>query len=490
VTVRAFAVGAVAALVVAGALGGVAQARNPHCAGGIQYVSQGMTDKGRGNLEDYQREMMKAVQQLEMCAEQDPVDLEALGYLGWAYAEVDSAGPAGRAFARAIEGLAAKGDKKKAEWATNNRDSYWANAFNDGIAKIRSAQEAYPDFLKAPENEADVTLKGEAEKRYAEALTSLGRATLLRPNHAQTIRSLGSVYAFMGRFKEAEGVFREGLKAAPGDSTLEQSLRAARTNHANALIEQKKYDEAIAYFRELIEAEPTTGDLHSGLADAYFRRAQAREGDERKADFKAAGTAYAKAAELKGGDADLTFNAALAFQNAGDYGLAEGQWRNFLKVRPDDLDAQSALGSVLAELKRYDEAIRVVFKAVNEKPQSKNLHRQLGAIYTKATNNPKATEELMVYLAMQNGQPAPDPAGAAKNSKEGTAAASTLASMGPPDQLIPWEADNDKYETWFYWAKKQALHFKGGALVSKSNWGVMGNAVPGASAPPAPGKRK
>ena len=36
---------------------GAAQARNMHCAGGIQYVVQGMNDKTRGSLDDYKREM-------------------------------------------------------------------------------------------------------------------------------------------------------------------------------------------------------------------------------------------------------------------------------------------------------------------------------------------------------------------------------------------------------------------------------------------------
>ena len=65
-------------------LAGVASARNPHCAGGIQYVVQGLRDREKGNQEDYVREMNKAVQQLEACANEDPADLEAQGYLGWA----------------------------------------------------------------------------------------------------------------------------------------------------------------------------------------------------------------------------------------------------------------------------------------------------------------------------------------------------------------------------------------------------------------------
>ena len=67
------AAGSAAALLLVAA---VAVARNPHCAGGIQYVVQGLKDKERGNTEDYMRQMNKAVDQLTMCATEDPEDLE------------------------------------------------------------------------------------------------------------------------------------------------------------------------------------------------------------------------------------------------------------------------------------------------------------------------------------------------------------------------------------------------------------------------------
>ena len=44
---------------------------------------QALRDKEKGNTEDYQREMMKAVDQLTACADEDPADYEAVGYLGW-----------------------------------------------------------------------------------------------------------------------------------------------------------------------------------------------------------------------------------------------------------------------------------------------------------------------------------------------------------------------------------------------------------------------
>ena len=94
---------AIAGLLVV-SLAGLAEARNPHCAGGIQYVVGGLRDKDKGNTEDYLRQMNKAVQQLEECATEDPKDAEAIAYLGWAYAELDSAGPSGKWFEVGIKG--------------------------------------------------------------------------------------------------------------------------------------------------------------------------------------------------------------------------------------------------------------------------------------------------------------------------------------------------------------------------------------------------
>ena len=475
---RLAALFAVAALLAPGA----AEARNPHCAGGIQYVVGGLRDKEKGMTEDYQRQMNKAVQQLEQCATEDAADFEALGYLGWAYAELDSAGPAGRAFQKSIDGLNSKGDKKKAEWAAQNRDSYWASALNEGIAQINEAQQAFPVFTNKAENEADKTLKGEAEKKYQAAIVNLTQASLYRPGHAQTIRTLGSVYAFMGDYKTAMTVFQAGLTMAPGDSAIMQSMKTVRTNYANQLIDEKKYDDAIAYFTELTKTEPANSDLWLGMASALFSRAQARDAEKdavaRKADFAAAGDAYAKAGSLKTSDADLPFNAALAYQRAGDHAKAEGQWRETLKRRPNDPDALSALAESLAELKKFDDAIGVLRQALLSDPKNKGFHRQLGAVYNKAGNSSKSTEELLVYLSLHQGKPVDDAAGAAKAMKAGTSAAKTLESLGAPDQVNRWEGDGQKYETWYYWSKSQALHFGAdGSLASKSDWSTSASAA-------------
>jgi tetratricopeptide (TPR) repeat protein len=459
---------------------GVAQARNPHCSGGILYVTQAMRDKDKGELESYQRQIHKAVFELRQCAAEDPTDFEALGYLGWALAEVDSAGPAGAAFEAAIAGLQAKGDKKKVDMVSGNRSSFWARTFNEGIGHIQSAQDAYSDFTKPPADEAETTLRGVAEKHYREALVALTRASSYKRGDPQTLRNLGSVYVFMGEFQKAEETFLDGLRQVPGDSSLAFALRTARVNRARSLVDAQEYDTAIAAFADLLKTEPNDPDHHLGMADACFRRAQGKQGEARAADFKLAADSYARAGELKPTDADLPFNAALAYQNAGALEKAEAQWRLAVKLRPEDVDALSSLGAVLADLKKYDEAIRTLHAAVQLKPQNKTLHRQFGSVYTKAGNNAKATEELMIFLAMQNGQPSADPAASARAAPAGSDAARILASDGVPEQTISWTAEQESYESWFYWEKKRVYTFKAGKIVTRSDW---------SAAPPPSGGR-
>lgn len=470
-------VSALALLVAAG----VASARNMHCAGGIQYVLQGLKDKEKGNTEDYVREMNKAVDQLSGCATEDPADLEALGYLGWAYAEVDSAGPAGLWFQTAIDGLAAKDDKKKLEAVRNNRESYWARAFNTGIKNITDAQNAYPEYTKTPSSD-EQPLKDEATKRYEAALLALTHAKLLKPASALTIRNLATTYALMGRYDEAEAVLKNGQSEAAADTAvrgLAEALQKVRANKANGLLDAKKYDEAIRYYQDLTTAEPQNADYFMGLGSALFNRAQGKQDAARRAEFKAAGEAYGHAFSLKPTSGDLGFNAALAFQSAGELALAEGQWRAVLKQTPDDADALSSLGSTLADMQKFDEAVMVLNRAVNLKPDNKIYFRQLGAVYSKAGNNAKSTEMLMVFMAMNTGKPNADAAAASKLAKAGSPAANTAAAMGVPDAVYDWESDGRKLQTWTYSTKRQGFTFDAGAgmtLVQKSDWSTPGAA--------------
>jgi tetratricopeptide (TPR) repeat protein len=454
-----------AAAAVCLAWAGTALARNPHCAGGIQYVVQGLKDKERGNTEDYAREMLKAVDQLTMCSSEDSADFEAMGYLGWALAEIDSAGPAGAAFQKAAAEALAKGDKKKIEGILANRDHYWSIAYNEGIKNIQDGQQL-----------ADADAKAEAHDAFAKAITALTRAKLLRPGHAQTLRNLATAFAMDNDFDRAETVLRNGQTEAARDTSvrqLDEALRTVRANKAGALLTANKFEEAVAYYTDLTQQEPGNADLWNGMGNAHFKLAETRQDAARKAEFKSSGDAYAKAYQLKSDDANLVFNAALAYQYAGELPSAEAQWRLVLVKTPNDADALSSLGSVLADEKKFEDATRVLLKAISIKPEEKVYYRQLGAVYSKAGNNPKSTEMLIVYMAMSKGTTAADPVATAKAARAGSAAANTLAAMGSPDKVLEWDdtTGSGKLQTWVYVAKQLAFTYNtAGLLVQKSDW--------------------
>jgi Flp pilus assembly protein TadD len=269
----------------------------------------------------------------------------------------------------------------------------------------------------------------------------------------------------MGDFEGAEATFRQGLAAAPNDSDLTQALRSARTNRANQLIHDKKTDEAIAYFQDLLKDDPKDGDLWAGIGDAQFTKARDAQGDAKKPAFKAAADSYAKAAALKPESSELAFNAAICYQNADDMASAETQWRAVLKTKPDDKEALTELSNVLAEQKKFPEAVTMAQKALALDPKDKNAHKQLGAIYNKSQDNLHSKQALLAFLALDKGHEVPAPTDAS-----GAAGQKLVASAGKPDLIVDWDADNAKYETFFYWAKGQAYHFGGGAQLEKTDW--------------------
>jgi tetratricopeptide (TPR) repeat protein len=451
-----------------------AWARNPHCAGGIQYVVQAGAEKAKQNYDESRRLMLKAVDQLQQCSTEDPKDYEAIGYLGWAYAEVDSACLAGKAFKIAIDGLNEKGDKRKMEMVLNNRESFWATKFNDGIAKINTAQQQYATFSDKPKDATEQAAKAEAAKTYGAALVSLNQALCLKPNDPRTLKNLGTVYALMGDYPLAERYVKEAMEASPDSARapLAEMLRGVRKNQASRLIDEKKFDEAVAYYNDLIKADPNDADLYSGLADAQFNHAiKDLQGDARKPAFKAAGNAYAKAATIKKNQVDLPFNAALSYQNAGEWALAEPQWKAALALKPGDPEALIAYASTLADLKKYPQAVAAAEQALghdDKTSRDKAYHHILSAMYTKAGDNERSRQEAMVYLALDKGKKIPTP-----GPPSGAVGQKLKASLGEPDEIDQWEADGQTYESWFYWSKGQAYHFSNGVQIAKSDWSAL-----------------
>ncbi|HEX2547304.1 MAG TPA: hypothetical protein VHL79_20645 [Ramlibacter sp.] len=121
----------------------------------------------------------------------------------------------------------------------------------------------------------------------------IGSALQIRPDSINAKILLGYVYAYQGRYKQAEALFVEAAAARPANLWL-------WTNWGELLVMQGKADAAIAKYRE--------GLAHPPTRDTYDRARQ---------------FAYVKLLELLKARDDLNGSEALLKQRAQEYAVAE-----------------------------------------------------------------------------------------------------------------------------------------------------------------------
>jgi tetratricopeptide (TPR) repeat protein len=478
VKIRMVATAGLAAGLLLGGIGRMAEARNANCSGGILYVSQALQARQNKDLPEADKLMHRAVDRLSQCATEDPEDYEALGYLGWAYAEIDSFRPAGVYFAKAIEGLGKKGDKKKVDWATTNRGSFVVNQLNQGIGKIREAQGIY-DMSKPPTNDAEKVQAAEALKRSDEAIVRLQNALLLTgPGDTLAISALKNMafaYMMSGRSDEAAAAYRRAQQIAPNDPDIKAALLAMRNDSAMRVLEKGgDPNKAIEILQQLAKEDPNNPSRYGAWGDALFERARTSKDEAKaKADYKAAGDQYAKAFSLSPKEAPLAFNAGISYQNAREYALAEPMWKASTQLSPDNVQGLGNYAVCLIQLKRYDDAAKVVQPALEKSAKDAEFHRLLAIAYATAGNTDKASQERFVFKALHDGKEVPDGATVAKAAPAATGAGKAFAANGAPDQVYEWDAESQKVRSWFYWSKKSAYHFSGNTLAIESNWSAV-----------------
>jgi tetratricopeptide (TPR) repeat protein len=93
---------------------------------------------------------------------------------------------------------------------------------------------------------------------------------------------------------------------------------------------------------------------------------------------------------------------AIALHQKGDFEGAIADYRKYLKLRPDAVDARSNLGAALAHLGRYEEAIAEYKLALEKAPNNFGVLLNLGLAYYKAGQFTEAAAE---FGATRTAQP-------------------------------------------------------------------------------------
>ena len=99
--------------------------------------------------------------------------------------------------------------------------------------------------------------------RFEAALVSLRESEKLDPQQASTKFNIGNALAGLGRFTEAETVFRKGIELAPKDGNGLTSL-------CKILVINRKATEALESCRLAVQLAPDSPDASAAMVDAMF----------------------------------------------------------------------------------------------------------------------------------------------------------------------------------------------------------------------------
>lgn len=436
---------------------GSAAARNFHCAGGIQYVIQGTKEKDKGNLEDAKRIFGKAVGQLATCVKEDPDDKESWSYLGWAYAELDSAELAGSAFDEAEKRLAA--DPKLLERAKQNRKSYWVGYYNAGLQKYKDADAIMP--VKDILNSSDPKVAA-AKAKLAESAESFRKANLLSKKEISTYNNIAIVLALQGRFPEAAAVIEQGLLIDPNNAELKNRKDSMVGNQVVERLKKGDYEAALTTIDQMLERAPGDYGLLVQGAQTAFENAQKLEEKKdpgAKAAYARAQSYYGRAAAAAGvaneagNRKDMIYNQSIAAQNAG----------------------------------AYLESAKLVFGLVQDNPKDKALHGMLRSAYDRMGSKKKADDQVWVILGLNDtATPVADVPGYLAKVAKASDAGKALTANGAPEEVKQFKSGDTRIDLWYYWAKKLVFAFAGNKQVAAANFGEFGPetvATPAATRP-------
>jgi len=208
------------------------------------------------------------------------------------------------------------------------------------------------------------------------------------PSEAKAYCFLGNNARDRGEITLAETLYREALDRAPRSP-------AALNNLGLLYLNKDRVEEAHALFQKALESDPDYPDAQINLGISYWKK-----GEEEQAIV-----AFEKAKGNKKNRATANNNLGVIYQNRGDYSRALALFREAVREGPQDMGACLNLALALERNGQTDEAIVQLEKAHLRHPLGYPINYQLGSLYLKKGNPPRAAEYFSEALKLKPEDP-------------------------------------------------------------------------------------
>jgi tetratricopeptide (TPR) repeat protein len=236
---------------------------------------------------------------------------------------------------------------------------------------------------------------------YSEAKKFLLQAAKMNPQHYSTLYNLGVVYAKLGEPAAARSELEKAVRLDPASAeahfqlasvlrslslqdearaqlSIYHSLKAERAHQDVAAAKAKEAKEslskgdapkAVQLYREAIENDPKSGQLHYDFALALERSGD-REGERR---------ALLSAVELEPGFAAAHNQLGLVLLRAGQATAGEKEFRSAISLSPHYAEAQNNLGVLYGQQGKDAEAAQLFQQAIESNPGYAQAYVNLAA---------------------------------------------------------------------------------------------------------------
>ncbi|MEM9386581.1 MAG: sulfotransferase [Pseudomonadota bacterium] len=212
----------------------------------------------------------------------------------------------------------------------------------------------------------------------------LAEALAAHQNDPNLLRLQGICLARQERFDEAEAKFTHVIRLAPQHAPVYEDL-------ANAQLNLRKFEEAIASMRLAIEHSPNPAPAQQRLGELLSIIGRDSEAEQQFEQSLANDPQKRALAE------------AMEHANKGEAAKAEQIYRELLRKHPNDVDALRLLGVLNVKRERYDDATALFRRAVQLAPDFWKAWINLGTALSEQQKFDEADAAYREALALQPG---------------------------------------------------------------------------------------
>lgn len=171
--------------------------------------------------------------------------------------------------------------------------------------------------------------------------------------------------------------------------TVSPESSQAQNGYGWVLLEEKRYEEAVAHLRRAIQIEPTLERAHRNLWRAWR--------EQNKTDELLA--AYRETTRVHPAYAEAHYNVGVVLQRNSDFDGALAAYETAVRLRPDYVEAHANAAMLCEHRGDVDGAIRHLAAAVTLRPQELGLRRGLAKLLVRRGRVDEAATQLQIIIA-------------------------------------------------------------------------------------------